>query len=123
MKQLTDEDINNMIGVTNESLQDKLVRQSVREQLHINSRFPKQETVTQTDTIDFHNHTEEESWQMLMDLATSGIKEATVITGASGILKPKFQQWATNSILSPYIESFIALNNGSFKVKFKKHIF
>jgi len=110
-----------MIGDTSKSHDDKFVRQSVREQLHLKTRFPQETTTKNFDTIDFHNHTEEEAWQMFMDLATSGIREATVITGASGILKPKFQQWATSSILSPYVESIKAINNGSFLVKLKKH--
>ena len=55
-----------------------------------------------------------------MELATSGVRDATIITGASGILKIKFQQWARDSILAPYIVSWHALNNGSFAVKFRK---
>ena len=56
----------------------------------------------------------------LNELIESGARSATVITGASGVLKIKFQQWATDSIISPYIISFTPLNNGSFNVRFKK---
>ena len=70
--------------------------------------------------IDFHQHTEEEAWNMLMETVTSGAHSATVITGASGILKPKFQQWMTESVLSPHIISFKPLNNGSFEIKIRK---
>ena len=43
-----------------------------------------------------------------------------LITGASGILRIKFIQWANDSVLSPYINSFKPINNGSFDVKFNK---
>ena len=67
-----------------------------------------------------HQHTEEEAWDMLLNTVTSGARSATVITGASGILKPKFQQWMINSIISPHIISFKPLNNGSFEIKIRK---
>ena len=120
MKQLNDFDIANMIG--DDFIPDDLTtKKSVRAQLKLSKRIPKQDTPAPAHTtIDFHNHTEEESWQMLVQVATSGTRTATVITGASGILKTKFQQWATDSILSPYIISFEPINNGSFSVKFRK---
>jgi hypothetical protein len=67
-----------------------------------------------------HQLTEEQAWERIMSVATSGARSATIITGASGILKIKFQQWAQDSLLSPYIISWKPVNNGSFEVKFKK---
>ena len=120
MKQLSDKDIANMIG-EDFTVDENSVKKSVRQSLHLSKRIPKTSTIIPTHvTIDFHNHTEEEAWKMLEQVATSGTRSATVITGASGILKTKFQQWATESILSPYIISFTPLNNGSFEVKFRK---
>lgn len=119
MKQLTDYDIANMIGedfVTDENS----VKKSVRQELHLSKRIPKTEALPTHITIDFHEHTEEEAWAMLVNTVESGVQSATVITGASGILKIKFQQWATDSIISSHILSFTPINNGSFSVKFHK---
>ena len=55
-----------------------------------------------------------------MELAKSGVRTANIITGASGILRQKFPQWATESLLSPYIIEFKPINNGSFAVKFAR---
>lgn len=120
MKQLNDFDIANMIG--DDFIPDNnTAKKQVRQELHLSKRIPKEPSPTQSHiTIDFHNHTEEESWKMLEQVAISGARSATVITGASGILKGKFQQWATESILSPYIISFKPINNGSFSVRFRK---
>ena len=120
MKQLSDFDIANMVG--DDFIPDDITtKKSIRNELHLSKRIPKPELpAPEHTTIDFHNHTEEESWQMLAQVATSDTRSATVITGASGILKTKFQQWATESILSPRIVSFRPLNNGSFEVKFRK---
>ena len=120
MKQLTDTDIAKMVG--EEFIpDDNATKKSVRRDLHLSTRIPKPEPQTPEHTvIDFHNHTEEEAWNMLVQIAASGIRDATVITGASGILKQKFQQWATESIISPRIFSITPLNNGSFNVKFHK---
>ena len=120
MKQLNDFDIANMIG--DDFVPDDInTKKQVRNELHLSTRIPKidNKKITYT-TIDFHNHTEEQAWQMLNELVASGVRDATVITGASGVLKTKFQQWATDSILSPYIISFEPINNGSFSVKFRK---
>lgn len=120
MKQLNDKDIAEMIGedfITDENS----VKKSVRQSLHLSKRIPQSDQPAPSHiTIDFHQHTEEEAWDMLVQTATSGARSATVITGASGILKIKFQQWAKDSIISPYIISFEPLNNGSFFVKFHK---
>ena len=120
MKQLSDFDIANMVG--DDFIPDDVsTKKAVRAQLHLSKRIPKADTPTPEHiTIDFHNHTEEESWQMLTQVAASGARTATVITGASGILKPKFQQWVRDSLLSPYVIQCTPLNNGSFNVKFKK---
>lgn len=121
MKQLDDRDIANMIG-TDFVPDDKATKKSVRANLHLSTLIPKPETPTpEHTTIDFHNHTEEESWDMLVRVAESETREATVITGASGILKDKFVQWTTQSIISPRILSCTPINNGSFKVRFYKH--
>ena len=117
MKQLSDKDIANMIG-EDFLPDDEATKKSVRQSLHLSTQIPK--TAEQTPahvTIDFHQHTEEEAWNMLVDTVMSGAHSATVITGASGILKQKFQQWALESIISPYIISFKPLNNGSFEIK------
>ena len=120
MKQLNDFDIANMIG--DDFIPDDLTtKKIVRSELHLSKRIPKKDDfIPEHATLDFHNHTEEESWKMLEQIATSGTRTATVITGASGILKSKFQQWATDSILRPYIISFEPINNGSFSVRFRK---
>ena len=120
MKQLNDKDIANMIG-TKFVPDENSVKKQVRQSLQLSKRIPKEPgPIPEHTTIDFHNHTEEEAWKMLEQIAISGTRSATVITGASGILKTKFQQWACESILSPYIISFQPINNGSFKVKFRK---
>ena len=120
MKQLNDSDIANMIGEDFRP-DDNTTKKSVRKSLHLSTRIPQPEPKTPNHTtIDFHNHTEQEAWEMLAQVATSGTRSATVITGASGILKQKFSQWMTESILTPHILSFKPINNGSFSVKFHK---
>lgn len=120
MKQLSDADIANMIGedfITDENS----VKKSVRQSLHLSTRVPKPiEKTPEHITIDFHQHTEEEAWNMLIEAITSGARSATVITGASGILKQKFPQWMTQSIISTHIISFKPINNGSFEIKIHK---
>lgn len=119
MKQLSDADIAEMIG-EDFVADENQVKKSVRQSLHLSKRIPKSEIVQTHATIDFHQHTEEEAWNMLVNVIESGARSATVITGASGILKIKFQQWAKDSIISPQILSIHPINNGSFTVKFKK---
>lgn len=119
MKHLTDTDIENMIGAEF-SVSDDATRRSVRRELHLSTRIPIQTPTPKHATLDLHQLTEEQAWHAIMELATSGSRTATIITGASGILKQKFPQWATNSILAPYIISFSPINNGSFSVKFKR---
>lgn len=117
MKQLTDADIAKMAG------QDFVPTQSsnsVRRELHLSKRIPKPQIVPEHVVLDFHQHTEQEAWDMIMCAAQSGARTARVITGASGILKIKFQQWVRDSLLTPYIITCTPVNNGSFDVKFKK---
>jgi len=121
MKQLSDKDIADMIGA-DFTPDENDVKKSVRQSLHLSTRVPKPiEKTPEHMTIDFHQHTEEEAWNMLVETVMSNARSATVITGASGILKQKFPQWMTESIISPYILSFEPINNGSFAVKFHKH--
>ena len=121
MKRLTDSDIANMIG-TDFYPDDLETKKSVRKSLHLSNLIPPCSTPTPKHiTIDFHQHTEEEAWAMLTDAVESGAREITVITGASGILKTKFQQWATESIISPRVMSFRPINNGSFLLKTYKN--
>lgn len=119
MKQLTDHDIEQMIGVEH-TPDDTATRRAVRAELHMSRRIPRHTPIPKHATLDLHQLTEEQAWSAIMDLATSGTRTANIITGASGILKIKFQQWARDSLLSPYIVSFTPINNGSFSVKFKK---
>jgi len=120
MKQLTDTDILEMIGA-NFAPDDATTRRAVRHELHLSQRIPHPPAPTrQHATLDLHQFTEEQAWSAIIELAQSGTRTANIITGASGILKIKFQQWAHDSILSPHIISFHPINNGSFYVKFKK---
>ena len=117
MKQLTDTDIYKMIGAEF-TPDDAHTRKNVRSELHLSRRIPQNPTVPKHSTLDLHQYTVEEAWTAIMNLAKSGTRTACIITGASGILRQKFPQWATDSILSPYIVSFTPINNGSFSVKF-----
>ena len=120
MKQLNDKDIADMIGDDYVARFDNNVATDVRRELHLSTRIPHEQNVPQHITLDFHQHTEQEAWDMIMRAATSGVRTARVITGASGILKIKFQQWVKDSLLTPYIVESVPVNNGSFDVKFKK---
>ncbi len=120
MKQLTDSDIKQMIGDVFQP-DDAQTRKNVRSELRLSTRIPHTPIAPpQHATLDLHQFTEEQAWVAIMNLATSGVRTANIITGASGILRQKFPQWATESVLSPYIISFRPINNGSFSVKFKK---
>ena len=119
MKQLTDNDIADMVNGEIHT-DDKKTKSSVLRELRLSQKIPQPHTVPEHITIDFHQRTEQESWDMIMDVAQSGVRTATVITGASGILKIKFQQWARDSLITPYIVEWKPINNGSFSVKFKK---
>ncbi len=120
MKQLTDRDIQQMIGA--EIAPDyTATRRAVRSELKLSQRMPHTcHTPPMHATLDLHQLTEEQAWGAIMELAQSGTRTANIITGASGILKIKFQQWARDSLLTSYIVSFTPINNGSFAVKFTK---
>ena len=120
MKHLTESDIEQMIN-TEFIPNTSDTQRSVRRQLHLSTRIPQTDNyIPEHAKLDLHQLTEEQAWNAIMDLAKSGVRNATIITGASGILKIKFQQWAKNSIISPYIISWAPINNGSFSVKFKR---
>ena len=119
MKHLTDNDIEQMGNQI--FVPESNVKNSVRKQLHLSTRMPEPTPQPQKYAkLDLHNLTEEQAWCAIMELAKSGTRYATIITGASGILKIKFQQWARDSLLTPYIISVKPVNNGSFDVKLKK---
>ena len=119
MRNLTDQDIAEMIGA-NFSPDDSDVRRRVRTELHLSTRIPRPVNVPENATLDLHMKTVEQSWNEIMEIATSGVKNAKIITGASGILKIKFQEWVRDSLLSPYVVSCTPINNGSFAVKFRR---
>ncbi len=120
MKQLTDNDIEQMAG--NDFVPDMAaVRRSVRGELHLRTLIPDAPAIVPDKvTLDLHEHTVEQAWDKIMNLATSGVRHATIITGASGVLRPLFMQWTRDSILAPYVVTVRALNNGSFAVQFRK---
>lgn len=119
MRHLSDQDIADMIGA-DFAPDDRKTRNSVRRELQLSKRIPKPTVVPEHINLDLHRHTIEQAWGEIMEIAQSGAKSATIITGASGILKIKFQEWVRNSVLSPYIISCEPLNNGSFAVRFRK---
>lgn len=122
MKQLSDADIDNMIGDEFHP-QYNNVRHAVRSELKLSTLIPQPDApVPRHAVLDLHQMTEEMAWDAIMSLAQSGASTATIITGASGILRIKFPQWARESLLSPYIVDFYPINNGSFAVKFKKKL-
>lgn len=119
MKQLTDIDIEQMANQV--FIPDANTHSRVRKQLHLSTRItPPATPVPKHTVLDLHYLTEEQAWNAIMNVANSGTRSATIITGASGILKIKFQQWARDSMLTPYIISVKPVNNGSFDVTFKK---
>lgn len=119
MRKLTDQDIADMIGAPF-APDDDDTRRRVRSELKLSQRIPKNEPTPSHVTLDLHMHTIEQAWFEIMEIAISGARTATIITGASGILKIKFQDWVRDSLLTPYIVSCTPLNNGSFAVKFHK---
>lgn len=120
MKRLSDSDIERMADGEFSPNHD-IVRRGVRAELKLSELIPaKTESLPKHVVLDLHHKTEEQAWNEIMRLATSGVRNATIITGASGILKIKFQQWTRDSLLSPYMISALPLNNGSFAVKFKR---
>lgn len=120
MKQLTDSDIEKMSA--GEFTPDfKSVNRSVRAQLRLGRLIPPAPApLPKCPHLDLHQYTEQQAWDAIMSLAASGVRDAVIITGASGILHRLFPVWATESVLAPYIVSWSPINNGSFAVKFKK---
>lgn len=120
MKRLTDADIEKMANA--EFIPDtRAVNRAVRGELKLGHLIPTpDQPAPRHAVLDLHNHTEQQAWDAISALAASGTRDATIITGASGILKIKFQQWARDSILAPRIISVTPINNGSFAVKFRR---
>ena len=118
MKQLTDDDIAKMAGTTFVP-DDTATRRRVRSELQLSRRIPAPVGAAPAH-VDLHQHTVDQAWDEIMVVATSGARRATIITGASGVLRKLFPQWVSESILSPYILSATPINNGSFDVKFKR---
>lgn len=109
MKRLSDSDIERMADGEFSPNHD-IVRRGVRAELKLSELIPaKTESLPKHVVLDLHHKTEEQAWNEIMRLATSGVRNATIITGASGILKIKFQQWARDSLLSPYMISALPL--------------
>ena len=119
MRNLSDQDIADMIDAPF-APDDGATRKQVRGELKLSRRIPKPAQIPSHTVLDLHMHTIEQAWSEIMSIAKSGTKTATIITGASGILKIKFQDWVRDSVLSPYVVSCAPLNNGSFAVKFRK---
>lgn len=120
MKQLSDADIDRMADA--EFAPDAhATNRSVRAQLRLGRLIPSSPLPPPKHVVlDLHHKTQEQAWHEIMHVAQSGVRTANIITGASGILKIKFQQWATDSILAPYIISIRPINNGSFFVRFRR---
>ena len=82
--------------------------------------------------LDLHGKTEDQAWTLINELLDSvtayavangnkvGLRRAQIVTGASGILKEKFHQWATESIISPRIASCKLINNGCYEIVVRK---
>lgn len=120
MKQLTDHDIEQM-GNTEFTPDTRSVNRSVRANLRLGQLIPTETAPTpRFARLDLHHNTEEQAWARINELADRGVRDAQIITGASGILKIKFQQWATASTLADKIISWAPVNNGSFVVKFRR---
>lgn len=121
MKKLTENDIYNMLN--NDFVPNNdFVRRSVRKELRLSVRVPQENLeIPEYSRLDLHQLTEEQAWNKIMELAQSGVRNATIITGASGILKVKFIQWVKDSLLTEYVNSVVPINNGSFSVKFNKN--
>ena len=118
MKQLSDEDILNMVGAEY-TPDDNATKRAVRGELKLSKRIPQPaETIPEHIVLDLHNKTVEEAWADIMSVATSGARSANIITGASGVLHQLFPKWAHESVLTPYIIDFHPINNGSFFVRF-----
>lgn len=120
MKQLTDKEI--LAMADGEFRPDeRAVNRAVRSDLHLSQLIPPApRPVPENVRLDLHQMTVEQAWDAIMELATSGTRTALIITGASGILHKSFPDWATKSVLSPYIIDWRPVNNGSFQVRFRR---
>ncbi len=120
MKQLTDFDIEKMLS-DEPFRSDEQSDKKVRKELHLSTLIPSKDFIKKDNVVlDLHQYTEEQAWNAINQLISSGVRTAKIITGASGILKIKFQQWVKDSIISKYFISITPINNGSFDVKFRK---
>lgn len=120
MKHLTDADIAQM-AATEFTPDTRATNRAVRADLHLGQLIPPSPAPTpKCARLDLHTLTEEQAWRAIMELVSSGVRRAVIITGASGILHKKFPTWATESILAPHIISWAPINNGSFSVTFRR---
>ena len=118
MKQLSDDDILQMVGIEY-TPDDIATKRAVRAELKLSKRIPSEPApISEHVLIDLHMKTVDEAWNEILSVAKSGARSSNIITGASGILHELFPQWARESILSPYIIEFHPINNGSFFVRF-----
>ncbi len=119
MRKLTDNDIEQMAN-RQFTPDARAVCRDVRANLKLGQLIPPDPgPLPKRAVLDLHQKTVEQAWTEIMQLATSGVRDATIITGASGKLKPLFQSWVRDSVLAPYIISANTINNGSFDVKFR----
>ncbi len=120
MRQLSHDDIEQMAD--GQFIPDsRTVSRDVRAQLRLGTLISDPDPqIPRHAKLDLHQRTVEQAWDAIMNLATSGVRDAVIITGASGKLKPLFQSWAQDSVLAPYITSITPINNGSFAVKFRR---
>jgi DNA-nicking Smr family endonuclease len=119
MKQLTDNDLAEMAGAEF-APDDRRVKKQVRGELRLSRLIPEPAApAPRHAALDLHQKTEEQAWAEINALLASGTRTAVIITGASGILKTKFQDWAANSVIAPRIVSCKMINNGSFEIRIK----
>jgi len=121
MKQLSDADLEKMLDI-NFVPDDDATKKQVRAELKLSQLIPETpKQIPKHIKLDLHQKTEEQAWIEINELLKSGVRSATVITGASGILKEKFKEWITIGILAPYIYSWELVNNGCYEIKIKKN--
>lgn len=116
MRQLSNEDILNMIDEN--FIKDNKVSKDIY--IKLNEYTNEEESKRKIKNIvDFHEKTEEQVYKEILNLLENKIKKATIITGKSGILKPKFLNWAKTGKLSENIKKIKQINIGSYEVEFK----
>ena len=116
MRQLSNEDILNMI---NENfIKDNKVSKNIYTKLneYVNQEESKRKI---KNIVDFHEKTEEQAYNEILNLLENKINKATIITGKSGILKPKFLNWAETGKLSENVKKIKQINIGSYEIEFK----